>query len=148
MKIIEKEIGGNGKPRLTFAVNKQELELLYGVVRKAYLHTPKVIDTIRIMGRLKDMSKELAKGVKRFNCSTADSNKLFNSNKMSDLPCAICKGNLIEFTIPNDIWNKVIRKSGAETDREYLCINCFFDELRKELSLKQHENSWQGNQKL
>lgn len=43
-----------------------------------------------------------------------------------DIPCHRCGGDVIEFSIPNDIWNKVIRKDGHEQDNEYICIDCFF----------------------
>lgn len=49
----------------------------------------------------------------------------------SSIPCARCKGPVIEFSIPNDIWNKVIRHGGPEQDNEYICWDCFWKELRE-----------------
>lgn len=56
-------------------------------------------------------------------------------NETSSIPCDICGGAVIEFSIPNDIWNKVIRLDGHEHDKEYLCMACFFDALRVVLGL-------------
>lgn len=57
------------------------------------------------------------------------------SNEISDIPCAICSGEVIEFTIPNDIWNKVIRNNKSETNKEYICINCWYNKLRESLGM-------------
>lgn len=57
------------------------------------------------------------------------------NSKISLIPCASCDGEVIEFSIPNDIWNRVIRIDGYESDDEYLCINCFFNALRQSLNL-------------
>lgn len=133
MKITEKETAGSGKTRLVFAINKDELELLHAIVCKAYLHTPKILETTFILNRLKDMKKELSKQISKIKPNFE--NRLFNSNKVSKIPCVACGGELIEFSIPNDIWNKVIRRKGKESDQEYLCIKCFFEKLRKELNL-------------
>jgi hypothetical protein len=51
----------------------------------------------------------------------------------SVIPCAKCGGTVVEFIIPNDIWNFVIRKNGKETDQEYLCEKCWFEALRTRL---------------
>lgn len=59
----------------------------------------------------------------------------WQNSEVSELPCGICGGEVIEFSIPNDIWNKVIRPDGHEHDKEYLCIDCFFNALRKALGL-------------
>lgn len=61
---------------------------------------------------------------------------LYPSDQASSIPCDICGGAVIEFSIPNDIWNKVIRLDGHEHDKEYLCMACFFDALRTALGLK------------
>ena len=57
------------------------------------------------------------------------------TNEVSSIPCAECGGDVIEFTIPNDIWNKIIRPNGIESIKEYLCINCWYDKLREYLGL-------------
>jgi hypothetical protein len=59
----------------------------------------------------------------------------WKNDEVSEAPCARCGGEVIEFTIPNDIWNKVIRVEGRERDDEYLCIDCFFAALRKAINL-------------
>lgn len=43
----------------------------------------------------------------------------------SIVPCCRCGGVVHEFTIPNEIWNSLIRWDGPETEREYLCFGCF-----------------------
>jgi len=48
---------------------------------------------------------------------------------ISNIPCARCGGPCIEFTAPNYIWNAVVRNGGPETDKEYLCVQCFVDDL-------------------
>lgn len=59
------------------------------------------------------------------------------NDKVSEVPCSNCGGEVIEFTIPNDIWNKVIRLDGHEHANEYLCAGCFFGALRTVLGLPQ-----------
>lgn len=60
---------------------------------------------------------------------------LYQSEKKSSIPCCRCGVEVVEFLIPSDIWNMVIRGGGAETDEEYLCIDCFFDALRIALGI-------------
>ena len=60
---------------------------------------------------------------------------LWVSDNVSEIPCDDCGGEAHEFYIPNDIWNRVIRKDGHEQDKEYLCVDCFLNELRRELGL-------------
>lgn len=43
----------------------------------------------------------------------------------SDIPCDKCQGPVVEFSVPNEAWNTIIREHGRETDQEYLCLNCF-----------------------
>ena len=58
------------------------------------------------------------------------------SNEVTEIPCTSCGGSVIEFTIPNDIWNKVMRKN-KETNEEYICINCWYNNLRKILNINE-----------
>lgn len=51
----------------------------------------------------------------------------------SEIPCCECGGKVIEFTVPNDIWNLVMRPDGKETDKEYLCLDCWCKALRSKL---------------
>lgn len=55
----------------------------------------------------------------------------YQNDVASTIPCQRCGGKCIEFAIPNDIWNAIIRTEGHERDDEYICIECFFDALRK-----------------
>lgn len=57
-------------------------------------------------------------------------------DKVSVIPCSRCGGEVEEFVIPNDIWNKVIRNNGPESDNEYICVNCWFSALRKSLGME------------
>ena len=47
------------------------------------------------------------------------------SRAASSVPCALCDGPVHEFTVDNDVWNRIIRRDGNEHDEEYLCVNCF-----------------------
>lgn len=60
---------------------------------------------------------------------------MYPDDKVTEIPCDLCGGAVIEFSIPNDIWNRVIRLDGHEHDKEYLCMACFFNALRKALDL-------------
>lgn len=40
-------------------------------------------------------------------------------------PCCECGGPVVEFSVTNEVWDVIVRGGGAETDREYLCIDCF-----------------------
>jgi len=44
---------------------------------------------------------------------------------VSPIPCSNCGGLVREFSVPNDIWNDVVRENKGETDNEYLCMRCF-----------------------
>lgn len=59
----------------------------------------------------------------------------------SAVPCARCGGEVVEFSIPNDIWNEIIRLDGHEHADEYLCWNCFWHATR----LKLAENKTSGS---
>ncbi len=45
--------------------------------------------------------------------------------EISDVPCCRCHGPVIEFSIPNELWNIIVRNRGPETNKEYLCLDCF-----------------------
>lgn len=53
--------------------------------------------------------------------------------ELSSVPCAKCGKGCVEFTIPNEIWNAVIRPDGREHDEEYLCIACWEKALQSYL---------------
>lgn len=48
-----------------------------------------------------------------------------DSYEFSAVPCCKCKGPVVEFTVPNEVWNAIIRRNGPETDQEYLCKDCY-----------------------
>jgi hypothetical protein len=50
-------------------------------------------------------------------------------SESSSIPCCNCGGEVIEFTVPNALWNKVIRHDGHATDKEYLCFSCWNQQL-------------------
>lgn len=60
---------------------------------------------------------------------------LFINHEISNIPCAKCGDDVVEFSIPNDIWNRVIRPNGHEGANEYLCVNCWFSALRIALGI-------------
>lgn len=43
----------------------------------------------------------------------------------SGIPCTRCGGVCIEFTVPNDVWNTIVRRGGKERDDEYMCEACY-----------------------
>jgi len=64
---------------------------------------------------------------------------LFFNDEISSIPCAKCGGSVIEFSVPNDVWNKVVRPTGRETSNEYICVNCWFNALRVALGIESVE---------
>ena len=54
---------------------------------------------------------------------------MFKSDTVSKLPCARCGGEVVEFSVPNDCWNAVVRHNNHEADSEYLCAWCFLDDF-------------------
>ena len=54
---------------------------------------------------------------------------LFKSENVSKIPCARCGGEMVEFSVPNDCWNIVVRHNNHEADSEYLCVWCFLDDF-------------------
>jgi hypothetical protein len=56
---------------------------------------------------------------------------IYIGTKPSEIPCCLCGNEVIEFSVPNDIWNKVIRKDGKETDKEYIRLTCWYEKLRE-----------------
>lgn len=51
----------------------------------------------------------------------------FVAPKISEIPCAACGGQVVEYSITSRIWNKIIRPDGHEIDHEYYCVWCFLD---------------------
>lgn len=45
-------------------------------------------------------------------------------------PCLLCGEGVVEFSVPNDLWNAIVRRGGPETDQEYLCISCWYRKVR------------------
>lgn len=63
----------------------------------------------------------------------------------SSIPCARCNGPVVEFVIPSDIWNAVIRPDGRERDDEHICYDCWLAAIGKfsEQSAREHE-AWEA----
>ncbi len=59
----------------------------------------------------------------------------YPNDQITAIPCGICGGQCIEFSIPSDIWNEVIRRGKRQYESEYLCMDCFLDALRRQLGL-------------
>jgi DNA-directed RNA polymerase subunit RPC12/RpoP len=55
--------------------------------------------------------------------------------KYSDIPCCECGGKVEEFTVPNELWNAVMRPDGYETDKEYLCFECWNKRLMRHIAV-------------
>ena len=54
--------------------------------------------------------------------------RYFIIDEVEQTSCNRCGQKVtVEFSIPNPIWNKIVRKGGPEHDREYLCIWCFVE---------------------
>ena len=53
------------------------------------------------------------------------STALSSESGTSGTPCARCGGPCVEFTVPNDVWNAVVRLGGSERDDEYICEACY-----------------------
>ncbi len=77
------------------------------------------------------------------NANIAAMAKALDGFGISSIPCHICGGEVNEFSIPNDIWNKVIRLDGHEHDQEYLCLNCWYSALRIALGIEENVPSRQ-----
>lgn len=74
---------------------------------------------------------------------------LHKAHETSTIPCCLCGGEVVEFTVPNDIWNLVIRTDGKETDKEYLCLDCWYKALRSKLDkLSRRERAAKGDLEL
>jgi hypothetical protein len=54
-----------------------------------------------------------------------------NLSQDSAIPCCKCHGPVIEFTIPNETWNAVMRPDGKETDQEYICESCWHEAVQE-----------------
>lgn len=48
---------------------------------------------------------------------------------ISGTPCCECGHECIEFSRPSAEWNATMRPDGHETDREYLCAQCYMNHL-------------------
>lgn len=49
------------------------------------------------------------------------------------LPCVECGKPHREFVVPSSLWNRIVRHDNRETDREYLCLACFFGHVEAAL---------------
>jgi hypothetical protein len=53
----------------------------------------------------------------------------FISQTISQIPCSNCGGDVQEFSVPNVVWNNIVRRGSGEADNEYLCVWCFVAEV-------------------
>lgn len=70
---------------------------------------------------------------------------LFVDGRASEIPCCLCGRKVVEFTIPNDIWNIVIRNNGSEHDMEYLCVWCVLADMVDYIRRQQPPKGLEGN---
>src|SRR5690606_39576690 len=84
---------------------------------------------------LDHINKVLSPGIRTFDellrdmgwASDEARRALSSTPEPSTIPCCKCGGVVVEFSVPNDVWNKVVRRDGPETDQEYLCEGCYRD---------------------
>lgn len=57
MKYSRSKEAGNGTTVYEFVMNREELEIVYQLVMKAHGATPRLVDTIPLLGRLRNMQK-------------------------------------------------------------------------------------------
>lgn len=68
-------------------------------------------------------------------------------NLAKRLPCGLCGNPVgIEFSIPNEIWNAVIRPDGDEQDHEYLCYPCWLKAVGERVAALKAENAKQAKE--
>jgi len=60
---------------------------------------------------------------------------LYPPGAASPTPCQKCGEEVFEFSIPNRLWNRVVRLDGHEQEQEWLCIRCFYDMAFEQLAL-------------
>jgi len=54
--------------------------------------------------------------------------------EISSIPCARCGGEVIEFTVPNELWNEIVRwPDGKERADEYICLDCWHKAVEKRI---------------
>lgn len=53
------------------------------------------------------------------------------SDAPSEVPCGDCGGQVCEFSVPNDVWNAVVRIGRGEGafGSEYICFGCFHERV-------------------
>jgi len=72
----------------------------------------------------------------------------FYDKYTSGIPCQECGCNCVEFTIPNNLWNKVMRPDGHEGEKEYICFSCWNKKLIDWLSaVEQERDNWERKSK-
>ena len=72
----------------------------------------------------------------------------FKIASRSSIPCARCGGVVIEFSVPNDIWNAIVRRDAPEGSDEYMCHACWLRALRAfaKQSAREHA-AWEAMRK-
>lgn len=57
------------------------------------------------------------------------------------MPCARCGVPVAEeFVIPNDVWNPIIRGATGERDDEFICLECWWNAVRKYIAASEINN--------
>ncbi len=69
----------------------------------------------------KKMAEEHLKGLDKILSTTS----IPPSGRFSSVPCCECGKEVQEFTVPNVLWNMVMRPDEHETNKEYICYSCW-----------------------
>lgn len=67
-----------------------------------------------------------------------------NNNGIAFIPCDECGNDVIEFSKPTDIANRVLHPDGDTTQTKYLCMHCFLNALRQELGIPKLNDPFRG----
>jgi hypothetical protein len=64
MKYIREEISGKGNMRTLFALGKEEMKILDGLLKNALLHIPLTLENQPQNSRMQNMKREMEKALK------------------------------------------------------------------------------------
>lgn len=78
-----------------------------------------------LLRSLYETASESAKAIIELGQRVERAERYAISQGASGIPCDRCGGPVYEFSVPSDLWNKVVRKGGPEGDSEYLCLHCY-----------------------
>lgn len=105
-------------------------------MRKAMAEKPKPVDLEQLTQGVREAANPMLNDreflilagrlVKQMGPLVAELRELREAKESpSTIPCCKCGGMVVEFSVPNEAWNIIVRKGGSETDQEYLCLDCF-----------------------